>query len=458
MRRFVLLIFIAVACGAAAQRAAAQPAKRKPAPKAAPAKSATAPESWPLASLEVTGNKLYTAAQIVAASGLKIGQTVSKEQFDAARERLTKTGVFESVGYQYGPAPGGSGYKGTFEVVEVEQLYPVRFEDLPATEQQIREYLKSREPLFSGKIPGTKEVVQRFTAELQEFAATKNFTEKITGAVVATEKPGELAVLFRPATHVPVVAEVTFAGNQVIPRSQLGNTLAAVAVGVAYREATMRQLLDANLRPLYEARGRMRVAFPKLTTQKAADVDGLRVNITVDEGPEFAFGDVRATAGVVNSTELLRLAALKKGDPANFEMVNAAIDRIQQRLRIGGYMHAKTRAERNIHDQQKTVDVSFISEPGPQFKMGKLTVEGLDVITEPVIRKLWTIKEGNPYNADYPANFLANVKEEGYFENLRSTKFDQRINEDTKTVDITLSFKGGADPEEPKRRRRQPPQ
>lgn len=449
MRRFSS--FSLVLCLIITQPLFPQQRRKAAPPKPAPAK-APAPETWPVVSLHVSGNKLYSEEAILAIAAMKLGEPVSKQQFEAARERLTKTGAFETVGFRYGPTTDGKGYDGVFEVAEVEQLFPIRFEDLPATDKELRSYLAGRETLFADKIPGTKEVVGRFTSEIQEYLATRNYKEKIIGAVVA-EKPGELVVRFRPVIQPPAVAEVKFTGNQAIPASQLQNTLAAVAVGVPYREATLRQLLDGNVRPLYEARGRMRAVFTKLGTEKANGIDGVRVTIAVEEGPEFKFGDIKASAGVVNNTELLRLAGVTKGDPANFELVNTGIDRIQQRLRVGGYMHAKTRAERTIHDQEKTVDVAFISEPGVQFKMGKLLIQGLDVETEPVVRKLWSMKAGSPYNADYPANFLARIKEEGYFENLRSTTFDQKVDEASGTVDVTLVFKGGPDPEEQKRKK-----
>src|SRR5262245_15313353 len=66
-----------------------------PAPPAAPA------NQWPIQSMKVEGNKAYSTPQIVAATGLKIGQLAGKEEFEAARDRLVASGVFESVGYRF---------------------------------------------------------------------------------------------------------------------------------------------------------------------------------------------------------------------------------------------------------------------------------------------------------------------------------------------------------------------
>src|SRR5438309_335261 len=98
----------------------------------AQAQSPSAP--YPLKNLTVQGNHHFTPAQITAASGLKIGQQVNKEVFDAARARLMETGAFESVGYDFKPSAGNSGYDATFDVAEVALMYRFRFEDLPASE------------------------------------------------------------------------------------------------------------------------------------------------------------------------------------------------------------------------------------------------------------------------------------------------------------------------------------
>lgn len=443
MRLLAAVLAIAVSCSAQA------PAKRKAAPKA----PITITDNWPLVALNIKGNRLYTEQQIVAVTGLKLGQPTTKPQFEAARANLITTGAFESVGLEFGPSTDGKGYTGTFEVVEVEQLYPIRFEDLPATDAQLRAYLTSHEPLFRDKIPGTKEVLNRIAGDIQAFLEKSNFKDKVSGRITA-DKPGELVATFRPGTPIPAIAEVQFVGNQAIPSSTLNNTLSGVAIGVPYRESAMRQLLDTSIRPLYDGRGRLNVTFGKIETEKAKDVDGVRVKIQVDEGSVYKFGTIESKVPVLQPRRVLKLATFKTGDVANFDAVGAVIDGIQKELRKEGYMRSQTRAERVVHNKEQTVDIAFNSILGQQFRMGKLKVEGLDVVTEPAVRKLWSVVEGNPYNADYPQLFCDRIKEDGYFDNLKSATWDQSINEKTSTVDVTLYFKGGADPRDEERRKR----
>ena len=61
--------------------------------------------------LTVEGNRNYTREQVLAVAGLKVGQLAGKPEFEAARDRLTATGVFETVGLQVRAGPEQTGLR-----------------------------------------------------------------------------------------------------------------------------------------------------------------------------------------------------------------------------------------------------------------------------------------------------------------------------------------------------------
>ena len=363
------------------------PARRKPAPKPAASPGARQPgdpaNKFPLESLKITGNQLYTAQQILAVAGLKVGDSGGQGRVRAGAEAIDRYRGVRKCRVNFGPTADGKGYAGTFEVVEVGQLYPFRFEGLPDSDRHLREALKSREPLFADRIPGTKQLIDRFASGLQTYLGD-SFKDKVK-AELAADKPGELTVVFRPATSPPAVAEVEFTGNKVLPASALHNTLAAVATGLPYREETIRGLLDTSIRPLYDGRGRLKVVFGNIEAVPAKNVDGVRVKVSVDEGPVYNFGTINSAVPIIPPKKVVKMANLKSGEVANFDMVSTAIDAIQKELRKEGYIRSQTQAERAVNDKEKTVDITFTSVLGLQFHMGKLNVAGLDVVTEPAI-------------------------------------------------------------------------
>src|SRR5580658_4883898 len=71
----------------------AQQKKKSPPPQPAVEQQQTA---FPIETLKVEGNKQFAAEKIIEVSGLKIGQTVEKADFEKAHQRLRATGAFES--------------------------------------------------------------------------------------------------------------------------------------------------------------------------------------------------------------------------------------------------------------------------------------------------------------------------------------------------------------------------
>jgi outer membrane protein assembly factor BamA len=426
-------------------------AQTQPRKKAAPAKRAPAVQArrdWPIQSLSVAGNRDFPAEKILQASGLKTGQTADKEAFEAARERLLATGFFASVGYRYEPSGDGKGYAATLEVVEVGPLYPFRIEDLPAPAAELEAVLRRADPLFGPRIPATEPVLKRYAQALESHLASAGKKEAVVGRLAA-DAPDNLVVVFRPAAPPPVIAFVKFTGCAVLPAVTLQNAMAGVAVGVPYSEGRVRQLLDTAIRPLYEARGRLRVAFPKMAAAPASDVKGLIVTVSVEEGASYNLGEVRVEGAPASPESLLKAANLKADDIANFQEVEAGRQRMLKLLRRNGYMRAEARVERNVDDKRKVVDVVFHFTAGPQYVFGKLAIQGLDILSEPQVRKLWALQEGKPFDGDYPDYFLARVREDGVFDNLGSTRASTSVDDARRVVGVTLIF-GPAAPK-PKR-------
>jgi outer membrane protein insertion porin family len=398
-----------------------------------------APASYTVETLTVEGNHAYTAAQIFAVAGLSVGQKAGKSEFDAAREKLEATGAFDHVSYRFAPSKDGEGYDATYEVAEVGQMYPVRFQDLPAANDQIRAWLKQKDPLFGDKIPATKLVVDRYVAWISEFLAGRGYHQPLAGKL-SSDGGEDLAVLFRPAKGPGSIAYVTFTGTGELPAGILQTAMYGVAIGVPYSEPRVRQLLDNTIRPFYEAHGLLRVAFPKIETAPAKDVDGISVTVQVTPGPAYKLDRVTFVGADYSRSEWNSLSKLKTNQTVNFDEVKAAQERIRADLRRQGHLDASSKVTRDVDDTEHTVAIEFQIDPGPLYTLGKLEFIGLDIVSEPEIRKMWGLAPGRPFNAEYPDHFLTRVKDGGLFDNLKNTRAETKINAGDHTVDVTLYF------------------
>ena len=218
---------------------------------------------------------------------------------------------------------------------------------------------------------------------------------------------------------------------------------------IAFSRDHFRQLLDHQIRPLYEAKGLVRVSFPMFTTEPAPKVKGVTVHVTVDEGPVYNTGKVQLAGVEADYNEYVKI---KRGAVFNLDEINETLDTVKKQLKHNGYLDADGSEDRKVDDKKRMVDVTLVMVPGPQYTMGQLTIVGLDLNSEPVVRKMWNTAPGKPFNATYPDFFLKRIREEGLFDGLGTTKSSTAIDDKTHVVDVTLNFGSS-----PKPKPRKPP-
>lgn len=454
--RCLLLALTVCAALAPAQapRKAATPAAKKTS-TAKPAATVGGPEvdpnNVPLVSIEVSGNKFYKPQQVIGASGVAIGQVMKQPDFDAMKARLEQTGAFEVVSYRYDPSADGRGYALKIEVVEALQLFPYRFDELPAPDSDLRKVLEQKQALFADRIPPTRTIMDSFAATLTEYLAGRGFKDTVIARVI-NEAP-HLEILFQSSAQPLMIGQIDFKGYRILDLSTLANAFAPVAIGTPSRERDIRALLDSGLRPVFEAKGLMRVTYPKITAEKMKDVEGAAVTIEIVEGPRYQFGDVRMTGSGMTNKEAMSYVDFKTGDPVNMDLPAVVVKKLKDRLRHYGYMANDVSFERKLDDKRLAVDITFKLDPGERYTFGQLDIKGLDITTEPFIRKMWALAEGKPYNASYPQHFLDEVKEQGILDNLKSSAFEEQIDKQRAKVSVTLTFVGGSDKPAERRRR-----
>jgi outer membrane protein assembly factor BamA len=309
----------------------------------------------------------------------------------------------------------------------------------------LRAVLRKQEPLLGDVIPVTSEVLNRYNGVLTRYLEGKGGGKVEVIGRLSYDLPGEPTIVFRPAGDRPQISQIHFTGNDVVPATQLFNKFSDVAVGTGFTETAVRRLLDASIVPLYEAKGRLRVAFPKITAEpsKETDVVGVAITVAVDEGPAYNLSTVSFTgAAAKQAKELEDLVKWRKDETVNFDEINAGLKKITRRFQSTGYLHAVARADRTVNDKDHIVDLAVNVEAGARYTYGKLEIRGLDLIGEPAIRKMWCSKDGAPFDPEYPDSFLKEVHDQAMFDNLGVTSSEIKVNEDSKTADVTLIFQG----------------
>lgn len=405
-----------------------------------PAPRVRTPSVLPITALTLTGNKNLPTDAILAASGLKLNENGGPAIFDAARDRLLDTGYFDRVSYTF--RQQDLGFAIAFSVTEMKEVYPLHVEALPITPDQVARLLKAKDPLFNGLLPGTRSVIDRAASTVEQYLADANPGLHVRAKVVPAGND-VYEILLAPAEGLPVIADVTFDGGELIKETDLHAVMIENGIGQFYSDAGIRDLLDRFIRPLYEKQGYMGVSFTKISTTPDARVKGIDVHVTVDDGPRFRLGALSVHGQMAGSSaRILRIASIPGGEFVNGDDIQQAVTRIHDTLRGEGYLDATVSTGHAIHDANKTADVWFDVNPGALYTFGHLEVLGLGLDGEAAIRKMWSVKPGDPFPGGYPDRFAQAVKDEGLFDNLGGITATPSINRKTRVVDVSLNFAG----------------
>lgn len=395
--------------------------------------------AFPVKAVAVKGARILKPEQVIAAAGIQPGRTVRPAEMEAAMQRLLACGYFDRVAYRYEPRE--QGYALEWEVTEVTVFYPVGFEGVPLKTADAKALLAKLDPLFGEKIPATQEVLKRYENALNDTIQPKDPEDRIKGELAADDK-GNLVALFHPLRRPPSIYQVDFTGNKLLRAEDLRPILAAAATGVIYKESDFRDILDIKVRPLYEARGRLRVSFPTITTEPAPENKGVNVKVTIVEGEEYNLGEIRLQGEGGRTEDWLRIGGFRQGVTANMGEVDEGRRKMELAVKRNGFLDAKVTAARTINEERKTVDMDMTFTTGDKYTFRSLIVKGLDLISEPEVRKMWGMKVDAPFNPDYPDFFLNKLREDGVFDNLGDTKSIADIDRTNRKVTVTLIFKG----------------
>jgi hypothetical protein len=353
--------------------------------------------------------------------------------------------VFDSVEFRYGPMD--TGYKVTYTVRELGDLYDFRADGFGVPAEEIAALLADKVPLFAEKVPPTGTMVERIGNVLQEFWKSRGNDSEVAGRLVPTGQD-EYEMLFQPETAIETIAFVKFENTGVIPPLDLQRSFNQVAMGVPYSEERLKELLHYNVRPLYEDKARMEVEFCPCKAEPDPETKGVLVTVHVEQGEEYTFGSLTYPENVpLQPAQMASMLKVKEGEPATMDKVRAGLVAIEDAFKRNGYLKALARHEQKLNTAQKTVDIEVLVQPGALYTMGELRITGLDVITEPAVRKRWGMKPGEPFDGGYPTYFLERIHD--MFDNLTKTDSKNTIHEEKKTVDVELIFVGSGEEKKP---------
>ncbi len=240
--------------------------------------------------------------------------------------------------------------------------------------------------------------------------------------------PGEIALTFTVNENDKIrIREVVFEGNKAFSSKQLAAILSTkkqnflsrfMNTGVLNHEALKTDV--ERLTAWYYDNGyiNVKVDEPKV---KRKD-DGIYVTMRIDEGEQFNMGDVSFSGEVPGGEELAKLnVGLEKGTVFKASALRDDVFRLTGYFSNQGYAFVNVEPDTSVHPDQKTVDVTYRVDRGPEVFVDRVEVAGNTKTRDKVIRRQLRVYEQTLFNATGLQFSKERVQRLGYFEDVNVT-------------------------------------
>ena len=434
MRISIIWLVLSLACLSFCSALAQTP--RKQSPKELP------PSAFKLVSIKTTGTKRYKSEDVVAASGLQLGQTVSEDDFKKAARVLGETGAFGDVLYSFQYSPYGT--KLELQVQDAEKFVPARFDNLVwFSDQELLDQLHTQVPLFQGQLPVAGDLADQVSNALQGLVIARNVQGRVDYLRAAHEEGPIEAFVFSVTGPQIHIGDVAFAG---VGESELSLLVAAAKKlkGADFSRSILRTQEDKNFLPIYLQRGYLKATFGDAQAKVVKDTPEettVDVSFPVDPGRQYKLTAVILEGHKSFSAENLKpLIHAEIGEPANAVQLDTDIEAIKKLYGTRGFMAVSIQPDMEMDDANSTVKYVLQIQEGDVYSMGDLEIRGLDTHTTARLQDDWKLRGGDPYDSSYSKRFLTEADKEISLLGDWNVSVRESLNREEKTVDVTLRF------------------
>lgn len=406
------------------------------------------PGTGKLSKVTVIGSQRFPEETIVSALGLAIGQNITREQMQAAADRMSAFGVFQNVRFNF------RSQKEKVEVVfQVEDagLVPVFFDNFPwFTDEELNAAIQKATPLYAGMLPPAGAAVEHAAGAIQKLLPERKIEGKVLHELVGRIDGDGMMLRFVLEGPTLKVGEIRFP-EPIAAADRAVKALAQDLTGKPYSRFAVELFVREHVRPLYEARGHLRAQYHRPLARFTGDPnkplpDNILVIVPIDPGAIYRWGGVtwrgNAAFGPVALDALVQFPA---GEPANGVRIEQLWENIKNEYGRLGYLETKITPAPAYDEAQKRVQYDVQISEGPVFRMGELVITGLSALAKRKIHQAWILEKGAVFNQSYFREFLTSCENKKIFGDY-VVHYDEvghvlDRKPDIKTVNVLIDFK-----------------
>lgn len=370
--------------------------------------------------IKVTGLQRVSTGTVLNYIPVQIGEEITPGSTGQIIRTLYDTGFFQSVSLE---RQGNILIVNVVERATIGSINIVGNKDIPS--DKMKSFFKEM-GLVKGRV-FQKSSLERLEKELKQAytargkynsrieARVSNLTDNRVGITI-TVSEGRVSRI----KEIKIIGNHDFTTNELLPEFALttSNVFTYFTKKDQYSKASMDASLEA-LRSFYLDRGYLKFTIVSSQVLLSPDRKDVYINIHVDEGPQYHFSGYSVVGKTILPKEKIDpLIQVKKGDVFSRKKVTETISAIGLALGDVGYGFPAITAEPRIDENDKTVFITFVVEPGRHVYVRRINFHGNTKTGDFVLRNVIRQDEGGLLS-------LHNIKESerqlrllGYLKNI----------------------------------------
>jgi len=360
--------------------------------------------------IQFNGDPEYSTEELLAASGLKKGETLSYAEMNDTSKRLMDTGMFASLTFKF------DGQDLVLQLTPADQVVPIHLDNLPLVSvAEVNSKLHQQFPLFHGKVPSEGGLLEQVRASVEAMLAAQGIKATVLAAPGADSRTHHADSMHFSLASPPVLVNVQQVDGASSEFAEKLRAVADQAGKVPFDTDHSATNIERAFTIFYQDRG---YAAVKVHAERAGDarVDAAGITVPykvkIEEGRVYQVGTIHVPDNTpITQDEIAKTLAPTANGPVTGVRVRTVWDTIAKRYRAKGYLDCKITPTPQFDDAKATVNYDVAVEPGPVYHLAFVKFENVSDELRSLLMKNWQLLPGDPFNETYVSEFLATAQQ-----------------------------------------------
>lgn len=346
--------------------------------------------------IRVTGLQRVSLGTVLNYLPVQVGEEVGPSSTSEIIKALYDTGFFQSVSLE---KQGNTLIVNVIERATIGEITVVGNKEIPS--DKMKEFLKEM-GLSKGQV-FQRASLERLQKELkQAYTARGKYNARVETRVSQLTENRVAITITVSEGRVSRIKEIRFIGNRDFSSSELLPQMSLSSRSLftwftkkdQYSKTSMDASLEA-IRSYYLDRGYLKFRVISSQVMLSPDKKDVFINIHVEEGPQYRFSGYNVAGKTVLSREKIdSLIQVKKGDVFSRKKVTESISAIGLALGDSGYGFPAINAEPRLDENNKTVFITFVVNPGRHVYVRRINFHGNTKTGDYALRNIIRQNEG----------------------------------------------------------------